>query len=289
MRTTLFALGIVALSAGAAAYRLLSPSQEGAERIRQASTNPVISVAPMAQATGARRPDEAFWRKQKEFRRLATLADEARGRGEVDAAAELYGQAIRVQDDPLVRLDRATMYDEAGWGVQALEAYDGLFESRSMGGSYATNPGVVARYARLLEKAGRTQEAVGLYRAMFAKYVPREGGELPPVRTNANDLSSLRAVAKMLEGYEHDGHMEPRRALACYEEATRIKPDYGLGYLYVAYVANSLDDANVEDEYDKAVKHGDAETRAAAAKLRSLLIDTPRVYRRQQAARAAGR
>ena len=163
------------------------------------------------------------------------------------------------------------MLDGAGRGHEALLAYDALFDSRTLGGSYLADPVVVGRYAALCERQGRAEDAAALYRRLVSAFRPTPG-VTPPQPSNdvrGLDLPALKATAKLIEGIGYAGRMQDEAALARYEEAVRLKPDFALAYVHLAFRRERLRDAKgAEAAYRKAYALGGPEVRAAVLHFR---------------------
>ena len=224
----------------------------------------------MAGATG---PSPESLRVEKEARELVAQAREARKRGDIAGAQTLYTRSYELRDDALVRLELIEALDGARRTKAALREYDALFDNPSLGGSYRTSATVLGRYAALCEGAGRTAEATDLYRRIVSAYRPGHGYVPPAPPTDVRDLVTLKATAKILEGFGHARHAADKEALVCLKEAVRIKPDFPLAHLYVAACSESVGDwPGAEAAYRRAYAIGDASIRRMIGEMNSEIL-----------------
>ena len=272
MKILLNALLLAALLGGGLTYRRLdraSPPLPVPPRPYAGSASP---THPATQK-GANAPDDAYYRRKAEATRLHREADQARQRGDIDEAYRLYRDSVEVQNDGLVRLDMAQMLDGARRSREALSEYDALFKDRSSGGTYRTDPTVVARYASLCEADGRIDDAVRLYQGLVGSFKPTPGVTPPQPETAAtDDLVSLKTTAKLIEGIGYDGRFAKAKALVCYEEAVRLKPDWALAYLHLAYGRERMHQVKgAEEAYRRALALGDSSVRKIVRQMRPSL------------------
>ena len=277
MKTSSPLIGVAALVGVALVVaRLSRPASESAsptsessilrsETLNFQSRGLRVWSGPVDLSSGAVPPSPETQRLDAQAKRLSDAAEAARRQGDVDGAYHLYLRSFDLVDNPLLRLDMIGMLDRAGRTTLALKEYDALFDNPRLGGSYETNPTVVDRYAALCEAAGRTGEAMDLYRGLIAKYnmdgVP-DAALIP--RRDARDLPSLKATAKIMEGMEHAGHGADKEALACFQAAARLKPDFALAHADVGLGLKNLNRyPEAEVALRKAYNLADAPLRAA--------------------------
>lgn len=276
MKTILILLSLGGIAGTMFAVRQLesgSSGRLGRESTTNATRNTVLagSAGPPAilPSSGATAPSAEALKQEADAARLAKSALKAWRQGDIDGAYRLYRQSIETMENPLLRLEMISMLDRAKRTTAALQEYDALFDTPSIGGSYEKSASVLGRYADLCEAAGRHDEAISLYRRILASFRPSPGVTPPPPSTDVHDFETAKATAKIIEAWEHSGHADHKKALALCLEAVAIKPDFAQAYLHVGLAYRNLrKNAESESAYRKAYALGDATVKTSLADLR---------------------
>ena len=185
-------------------------------------------------------------------------------------AERLYGQLLQKNpNDMFIWHLLAKMRDEQGMDREALVAYERLMHPPPHNVSNeASEPKSLYRYATLLDKFGRQEEALQIYHRVLGASAQQDrlsgGASMPKVSLSAKDATELRARAAMLAGFDYNMGMERPQRLACFREAVRLLPELPITHYYLGYelqLQNRKQESKTE--YARAEKLGDVDFRKA--------------------------